>query len=153
MNSTDPAKHLVEAARHWATIAATRRNIADGSGDTLEGLGQLLAAADSLERAREKVNEAIDLWGKAGLERNHEHVRGADALAAEIDSALGALDEAFGSACARVVTALETADEIEDLLEARELSALNHERLANGNGLAALADLMPSSGGCGCCHE
>jgi hypothetical protein len=149
MNSNDPAAHLVEAARHWATIADTRKIMAESAGDTLEALGQLLAAAESLERAREKVTEAIDLWGKAGLERSHENVRNADELASQIGASLAEIDARFGITCAAVVSALEGSGEIEDLLEARELAALNHERLANGKGLADLADLL--SGGAEVC--
>ncbi len=150
MNTTDAAQHLLEAARHWAAIAATRRQVADESGETLESLGQLLAAAESLERSREKINEAIDLWGKAGIDDTDDQVRGANALANQIDTAQKDLDNAFCTMIVRVVESLAADDEVEDLLEARELAALNHERLATGKGLAELTDLIPGGGGCGC---
>ncbi|MCP4895960.1 MAG: hypothetical protein GY906_03210 [bacterium] len=150
MSTIDPALHLVEAAQLWVAIAATRRTVADEGGDSLESLGQMLAAAESLERAREKINEAIDLWGKAGLDSEHENVQQAEALAAKIDTAASDLDNSFGQACSRVVVGLADEGDLEELLEARELAALNHERLAAGKGLAELTDLLPGHGGCGC---
>lgn len=148
MNGNEAAIHLLEAARHWAAIASTRRAIAQNLGDTLEALGQLLAAAEGLERSREKINEAIDLWGKDGRESSDDNVREADALASEVDAAREDLDSAFGNAVTQVVKTLESDGEVDDLLEARELAALNHERLAAGKGLAELTDLLPG-GGCG----
>ena len=40
----------------------------------------------------------------------------------------------------------------EDVLEARELAALNHERLAQGRSLGDLHDEL-SGHGCGCCSQ
>jgi len=152
MNGIDRAHHLTEAARQWAVMATTRRHVAEEAGAGLEALGQLLGAAQHLERARETIAEALDLWGKAGLGDDSDRVRTARSLAAEIEAASADLDREFGTRCNRVVEVLEADGDPEDVLEARELAALNHERLAQGGSLGDLHEEL-SGPSCGCCSR
>jgi hypothetical protein len=150
MDDMERADHLAAAARKWCSMASLRRTVAAAEGPTLETLGQLLAAADHLERAREKVVEALDLWGKARLADEHEQVESMRRLGQEVVDALGELDREFGEQCVQVASALEAGGEHEDLLEVLELTALDHERLAEGRSLADLHDLL-SAPSCSCC--